>query len=120
MKNNFFEISLNGLEFFSKIGYYKEEQRDGNHFLIDLNLRIKYFPINDQLNSTVNYEKVYNCVEKIMSQKTKLIETVAESIYNEILSNFNKVESCKVKVCKINPKIKGKIKSSSVVLESYR
>ena len=39
----------------------------------------------------------------------KLIETVAESINNEILSNFDLVYSSKVKIYKMNPKIDGKI-----------
>ena len=55
-----------------------------------------------------------------MRYKVKLIETVAESINNEILSAFTKVESCEVKIYKMSPKINGKIKSSSVVLKSYR
>ena len=55
-----------------------------------------------------------------MNKKVKLIETVAEKINNKILSNFTKVYSCKVKVYKINPKINGKIKSSSVALKTKR
>ena len=38
MKSNFFKISLNGLEFNSKIGYHKQEQIDGNLFLVNLDL----------------------------------------------------------------------------------
>ena len=120
MKNKFFKISLNGLEVFSKIGYHKEEQKNGNHFLINLRLKTKYSNIKDNLNATVDYQSIYECVKKIMNQKVKLIETVAENINNEILSKFAKVYSCKVKVYKINPKITGKIKSSSVVLKTKR
>ena len=55
-----------------------------------------------------------------MSKKMKLIETVAESINNEILSNFDLVYSSKVKIYKMNPKIDGKIESSSVTFENKR
>ena len=42
MKSKFIKISLNGLEFYSKIGYHKQEQIDGNLFLVNLDLKIKY------------------------------------------------------------------------------
>ena len=120
MKSNFFKISLNGLEFNSKIGYHKQEQIDGNLFLVNLDLKIKRNKINDNLNMTVDYEKIYDLVKHIMSKKMKLIETVAESINNEILSNFDLVYSSKVKIYKMNPKIDGKIESSSVTFENKR
>jgi len=120
MKNKFFEISLNGLEFFSKIGFYKEERINGNKFLIDIDLRVKYSSMNDELQSTVNYEKVYDCIAEIMNSRVKLLETIAESINYKILSTFQKVESCKTKICKMNPRIKGKAKSSNIILETYR
>ena len=120
MKSNFFKISLNGLEFNSKIGYHNQEQIDGNLFLVNLDLKIKRNKINDNLNMTVDYEKIYNLVKHIMSKKMKLIETVAESINNEILSNFDLVYSSKVKIYKMNPKIDGKIESSSVTFENKR
>ena len=41
MKSNFFKITLNGLEFNSKIGYHNQEQIDGNLFLVNLDLKIK-------------------------------------------------------------------------------
>tara|TARA_Y100000590_G_C14980317_1_gene736014 strand:- start:69 stop:446 length:378 start_codon:yes stop_codon:yes gene_type:complete len=120
MKSNFFKISLNGLEFNSKIGYHKQEQIDGNLFLVNLDLKIKRHKINDNLNMTVDYEKIYDLIKNIMSKKMKLIETVAESINNEILSNFDLVYSSKVKIYKMNPKIDGKIESSSVTFENKR
>ena len=120
MKSNFFKISLNGLEFNSKIGYHKQEQVDGNFFLVNLDLKIKRHKINDNLNMTVDYEKIYDLVKNIMSKKMKLIETVAESINNEVLSNFDLVYSSKVKIYKMNPKIDGKIESSSVTFENKR
>ena len=120
MKSNFFKISLNGLEFNSKIGYHKQEQIDGNLFLVNLELKIKRNKINDNLNMTVDYEKIYDLVKHIMSKKMKLIETVAESINNEIPSNFDLVYSSKVKIYKMNPKIDGKIESSSVTFENKR
>ena len=120
MKSNFFKISLNGLEFNSKIGYHKQEQIDGNFFLVNLDLKIKRHKINDNLNMTVDYEKIYDLVKHIMSKKMKLIETVAESINNEVLSNFDLVYSSKVKIYKMNPKIDGKIESSSVTFENKR
>ena len=120
MKSKFIKISLNGLEFNSKIGYHKQEQIDGNLFLVNLELKIKRKKINDNLNMTVDYEKIYDLVKHIMSKKMKLIETVAESINNEILSNFDLVYSSKVKIYKMNPKIDGKIESSSVTFENKR
>tara|TARA_B100001769_G_scaffold206900_1_gene166407 strand:- start:2895 stop:3257 length:363 start_codon:yes stop_codon:yes gene_type:complete len=120
MKSKFIKISLNGLEFYSKIGYHKQEQIDGNLFLVNLDLKIKYNKINDDLNMTVDYEKVYNLIKNVMNKKMKLIETAAEFINKEMLYNFDLVYSSKVKIYKINPKIDGKIKSSSVSLINKR
>ena len=89
MKSNFFKISLNGLEFNSKIGYHNQEQIDGNLFLVNLDLKIKRNKINDNLNMTVDYEKIYDLVKHIMSKKMKLIETLLNDVKIFQIDFFN-------------------------------
>jgi dihydroneopterin aldolase len=108
-------IAIEGIKLFAYHGYYAEEQIIGSEYLIDVyaeinsNLATK----SDQLSDTLNYETIYRIVKVQMSNKSKLIETVAQRIIERIKSIFENVLSLKVRISKLNPPL------GSVVSRTY-
>jgi dihydroneopterin aldolase len=54
-------IGVEGLQFYSHHGYYKEEQVLGGKYVVDfyLNIDLSEAAASDQLTKTINYEQVY-------------------------------------------------------------
>ncbi|MCO7176951.1 2-amino-4-hydroxy-6-hydroxymethyldihydropteridine diphosphokinase [Sporolactobacillus kofuensis] len=116
-------IRLNRMQFYGYHGALPEEQRIGQRFDVDLALICDLYQagITDQLDQTVNYADVYTQVKEIVEGPAwALIETVAEKIAEKILSQFDAVQGCRVKVIKPNPPIAGHYESVSVEIERQR
>lgn len=111
-------VLLHGAEFFAYHGFYPEEQKLGNCFVVDIEVSFNT-PVNiddDELNNTVNYEQLYNIACEEMKQTKKLIESVAQAIIGQIKQQFTFVESITVSVKKLNPPLGGKVQYSGVTL----
>lgn len=111
-------IALHGAEFFAYHGFYPEEQKIGNHFIVDIEVDFTPATINnDKLSDTVNYEKLYDIACEEMKLTKKLIETVAQAIIDEIKKEYAFVEGIQVNIKKLNPLLGAKTQYSSVVLK---
>lgn len=113
-------VSLEGLEFYARHGYYAEERKIGNKYSVDVILRLDISEAadSDKLEGTVNYEKVYELVEEVMSIDANLLEHLAGKIARSVKSNFENVDEVTVRVSKYNPPIKGLCKRATVELTS--
>ncbi|ASU34099.1 dihydroneopterin aldolase [Mucilaginibacter xinganensis] len=111
-------ISLHGAEFFAFHGFYPEEQKLGNKFIVDVD--VDFTPVTDlredKIANTVDYEKVYNIVEEQMRKTAKLIETVAQNIAEDIKMQFSFADKIRVSIKKLNPPLKGKVEYSNIVI----
>ncbi|MDO3643021.1 MAG: dihydroneopterin aldolase [Mucilaginibacter sp.] len=111
-------ISLHGAEFFGFHGYYPEEQKLGCRFIVDVD--VSFEPLNDlkddKLSNTVDYEQVYHIMEAEMKKTSKLIETVAQAIADEIKARFSFARTIRVSVKKLDPPLKGKVDYSNIVI----
>ncbi|TWI98236.1 dihydroneopterin aldolase [Mucilaginibacter frigoritolerans] len=111
-------ISILGAEFFAYHGFYPEEQKLGTKFIVDAEVSFK--PLHDlkddKISNTVDYEKVYNIIDHQMKQTRKLIETVAQSIADDIKEQYNFVDNIRVSIKKLNPPLNGKVDYSSIVI----
>lgn len=111
-------IALHGAEFFAFHGFYPEEQKLGTKFIVDV--EVSFTPAQnlkeDKIANTVDYEQVYNIVEEQMKKTAKLIETVAQSIADNIKERFSFVDNIRVSIKKLNPPLKGKVDYSNIVI----
>ncbi len=111
-------IALKGAEFFAYHGFYSEEQILGCKFLVDI--AADFTPdqdlANDDLATTIDYERLYNIANEQMKLTRKLIETVAQAIAGKIKDNFPFAENIRVSIKKMNPPLTGKVDYSSVVI----
>ncbi len=104
-------IMLEGMEFFSFHGCFKEEQVIGTRFIVDLNIEVdtSVSETSDLLRDTTDYVGLYRCVKKEMDQKSHLLEHVAKRIMDAIRLEFPAINVIDLKIAKINPPMGGKM-----------
>jgi len=116
-------IRLNNAVFYAYHGALDDEQNLGGKFGIDIELQcdLTKGALSDHLKDTVDYEKVYECVRKIViDRKYFLLEALARSIAKGILDTFRKVMVVTVRIRKPNAPIKGVVDSVEVELTEHR
>lgn len=89
MSEQTMSIQLNDVQFYAYHGLYKEEQKLGNQFIV--NLQIDFIPQVDKIKSieeTIDYVQVYDLVKARMQQATPLLETVVGDIADAILDLY--------------------------------
>jgi dihydroneopterin aldolase len=108
-------ILLEGMEFFSFHGCFKEEQIIGTKFIVDLGVEadLSVSEESDHLSDTLDYVGLYNCVKTEMAQKSHLLEHVASRILAAVLLNYPAAEQIDLKIAKINPPMGGKMQQVS-------
>lgn len=105
-------IALEGMQFFANHGYYEEEQVTNTYFIVDVYVQIgdksmREVTIADDLTGTVNYEMIYEICKIEMKKTTRLIETLAQRIYNRLRAQFPFATKIEVKLSKKNPPLAG-------------
>lgn len=113
------KVSLEGMEFYARHGYYEEERVIGNKYSVDVTLEVDFSEAasDDRLEGTVNYEKVYEIVQGVMSIDANLLEHLAGKMIKALKDNFPGVHKAQVKISKYNPPIKGLCHKATVELE---
>ena len=111
-------ISLEGLEFYSHHGYYDEERKIGNKFSVDISIEVDFdlASHSDDLDQTINYEKVYAIVKSEMEQPSKLLEHIIQRIQSSLVMKFPQIQSLVVSISKYNPPIGGVCKKAKVTI----
>jgi dihydroneopterin aldolase len=111
-------IQIEGMEFYSFHGHFKEEQIVGNRFTVDLILEadMEKPAESDNLRDAINYQRVYEVVRLQMEQKSHLLENIAGRILEALFTEIEGIKKATVKVSKMNPSMGGKINSVSVVM----
>ena len=112
-------IRIEGMKFYAYHGHYDIEQIVGNQFIVDvkINTNCKDAAENDELEFALNYQLVYEIVQKEMKKKSRLLENAAHRILNAIYLKFPNIKKATVKVSKINPSMGGEIGKVSVSIK---
>ena len=88
------QILLTGLDCFGHHGCQPEEQKQGQHFYVDLMLGLDLAAAgkSDDLRQTVDYAAVFRTVRAVVEgEPCKLIESVAERIAASLLAEYPQV-----------------------------
>ena len=112
-------IRLKNMQFYGFHGVSESEKHLGGRFEVDLEmeLSLKKSCDSDDLNDTVDYEKIYKIVDScIKKDKFYLIEALANSIAVDILDIFP-INSLLVRVRKPHAPVKGVLDTVEVELE---
>jgi dihydroneopterin aldolase len=115
-------IAIEGMEFYSYHGCFKEEKEIGTHFIVDYYFKndTSRAEVSDSLNDTVSYLDVYQLIKKEMASSSNLLEHVANRVLKAAFLEFPSIEWAKIKIQKMNPPLGGKMSSVSFSLEDNR
>ena len=115
-------VSLEGLEFHAFHGVYPHERESGNKFEVDIHVDTDFSAgaRQDDLHGTVDYEILYRIVKDEMEKPSKLLETVAEKIVEDVFRELPAVLFVELKISKLNPPIGGKCERASVQVRKSR
>jgi dihydroneopterin aldolase len=111
-------LVFNNMQFYAFHGVFKQEQKVGNTFFVDLKIGsdLSIECKSDQLEDAINYASVFDEVKVVMQTSCKLIEHLAENICHQLKLKFPRIQTIEIKVTKANPPIIGQIGSISVIL----
>lgn len=101
MSSNMMSIHLNDVQFYGYHGLYKEEQKLGNNFIV--NLTIDFIPTVQKIiaiEETIDYVKVYELVKTRMHTPTPLLETIVGDIADEIFMQYKNAQKVHIKITK--------------------
>jgi dihydroneopterin aldolase len=105
------KIQLEGMVFYAFHGVGPAEREVGQRFVVDLEVERDLRPagLSDDLRDTVSYSQLYRLVKDILEGPSrKLLENLAETIANRVLSEFQ-IDAVRVKVKKPEAPVKGSI-----------
>lgn len=112
-------IEIEGMKFYAYHGHFKAEQVVGNYFEVYVRLETDCSKAakSDKLDDALNYQAVYESIQKQMQIKSALLENVAERILDALYAEFPSIEKARLKLSKMNPPMGGEIERVSVTLE---
>lgn len=110
------------MEFYAFHGFYREEQKLGNKYIVNITLHVQLEEAwaHDDLNQTIDYVKVYKLVRSCMEVRSKLLEHVSARIATALFEAFAGVMRMDIRVAKKNPPIGGICDRAEVELSFER
>jgi len=110
-------IIINDMVFYGYHGVLPEENKLGQKFTVHAQLMLNLAAAgrSDELKQSVSYADVFTICKNVVENRVfKLLETLAETISEQILMQHKLVEQCTVQVVKENPPIPGHFGSAAV------
>jgi dihydroneopterin aldolase len=108
-------IKITGISAKGFHGVFPRERKEGQKFIIDIELTINLINLKDDLRKTVNYAEVAQIAyDNITGKPVLLIETLAENIAELVLKKYRKVKQVKVVVHKPKAPLSLQFKDVSV------
>lgn len=116
-------VRLVNAVFYAHHGVMQEEHQLGGRYEVDvaLNLDFEAAARTDNLENTVDYERVYSLVEEIVtSNRFYLIEKLSYLIARRVMEVFDVVTEVEVTVRKPNPPVGGTLDRAEAVFRCER
>ncbi len=114
-------IVLTNMRFEARHGYFDWEHEQTQPFEVDveLGLDLQAAGMDDDLEQTVDYGKVYEAVRQIVeSTSFKLLEALAEAISHELIADFG-IDEVVVRVRKPAVQLGGPLDHASVEIRRF-
>jgi dihydroneopterin aldolase len=116
------KIHLQNIRIYAYHGCLIEEGHIGSDYRVDLTVKANLQPSakSDNLKETVDYVLLNSIIKNEMKIRSKLLETVAKRILDNIFKKATMVTMANVKISKINPPIDGDVDMVTVEMEQER
>mgnify|MGYP003818760329 FL=1 len=114
-------IEIEDMEFYAFHGCFESEKIVGNTFLVQAQLHTNCsVPAQtDNIADALNYQTVYEIIEKQMSIPSSLLEHVCKRILDALFAQFpDQLAKARITVAKLAPPMGGKIKSVKVTMQA--
>ena len=118
-----FMIKLDNCAFFARHGVYSEEEKLGQRFFVDVELRVESEEglTSDDIDTTVDYGIAFTQIEKIVTGTRRyLIEVLAMDIAKALLKSFPNVQHAAITIRKPNAPVPGILDYVEVRVECER
>ena len=94
-------IKLENLTFFAFHGLNEEEIKDGQDFILNLDISYNLTNSYDSIDSTIDYIDLYNIVKSSFSEKRfNLLESLANKLITDIKNNYESIYYIKISIRK--------------------
>ncbi|MBA3876997.1 MAG: dihydroneopterin aldolase [Anaerolinea sp.] len=116
-------ILLDGMVFQARHGVFDHEKITDQRFEVDAELLLDLQPagLEDDLERTLDYGRVYETVRAIVESTTfNLIEALAEALAHELLADFPAVEEVVVRIRKPEVQLGGPLAFAGVQIRRRR
>jgi dihydroneopterin aldolase len=116
-------LVITGLELHGFHGYFDEEQRLGQKFLLDVlaNLAPAETHLADGFEASIRYDQLVEEVERISNEaKFRTLEALGETIARRLLDRFNRISSIAVTVSKASPPMPQSLERVAVKIQLDR
>ena len=100
-----FTVHLNKMRFFGHHGWHEEEKITGTGFEVSVSVSFDSPDEIKSLEDTVDYVAVFNIVKNHFIKPTKLLESLACQITEDIHKNDPRISIINITIDKINPPI---------------
>ena len=122
MKIEAMKITLHEMRFYAYHGVFAQEQRVGNHFIVELTFwaDIAVSLHRDELEETISYADVYEVIKAEMAIPSRLLEHVVGRISERLFATFPRMQRIALTLSKCNPPFPGEVHSAAVTLEACR
>lgn len=111
-------VELAGMRFFAYHGLLPEERKEGQEFLVDVELEADLLEAarRDNIELTVDYRRAYTMVQSVMEGEPQhLLETLAETIASHLLT-LDRVTAVTIRIRKPQVKMPGPLEFSGVAI----
>jgi dihydroneopterin aldolase len=101
-------------------GLYEEEKKNGNNFVVNVDIEVDTEGIISDLQQTVDYVEVFQLIQKRMLQATPLLETLAQEMSQAIQRLDNKIATVSITIKKLSPPIENFVGEVGVTYQFVR
>lgn len=99
-----YQVSIDDIRLFAFHGLYPEERILGNWYTLDVLVESESQPnFSDDIANTIDYSQIYAICKQVMANPVDLLETVAETIAQQIRAELMEEVAVLVQISKENP-----------------
>jgi dihydroneopterin aldolase len=99
-----YQVSIDDIRIFAFHGLYPEERILGNWYTLDVVVESESQPnFSEDIANTIDYSQIYAICRQVMAKPVDLLETVAETIAQQIRAELKQEVAVLVQISKENP-----------------